>query len=211
MNTKTSSRKYAGQSESERVLERKARFLEAGLELFGTIGLKATKVKALCTAAGLTERYFYESFANIEELFIAVYRDQYQRMQSFFIEKLPELTDEIEERTAAALDIYFELIKDERLVRVMLLESMVGSAAVQQMHQDNMRQMAKLAAQFIRVDNPNLDIGDDILELTALAINGAVNALATQWMLEQYRAPKRDVVYSAALAVKGIMAEIRSH
>ncbi|MBK7977635.1 MAG: TetR/AcrR family transcriptional regulator, partial [Deltaproteobacteria bacterium] len=65
-------RSYRGKAAGDRSAERHRRFVEAGLELFGNHGFSATTVKALCTEAGLTERYFYESFANREELFLEV-------------------------------------------------------------------------------------------------------------------------------------------
>jgi AcrR family transcriptional regulator len=52
---------------------RRQKLLDAGLELFGTRGIAATSIGDLCDEAGLTKRYFYESFATIEELAVAVF------------------------------------------------------------------------------------------------------------------------------------------
>lgn len=37
-------------------------------------GYRNATVKAVCEAAGLTERYFYESFSNSEELLVASFQ-----------------------------------------------------------------------------------------------------------------------------------------
>src|SRR5690348_10370050 len=66
-------RTYGGVSAAERIAGRRARLLDAGLELFGTQGFSATGVKDVCRAAGLTDRYFYESFSDSRELFLAVF------------------------------------------------------------------------------------------------------------------------------------------
>jgi AcrR family transcriptional regulator len=66
-------RPYGGVSAPERVALRRAALLDAGLELFGTEGYARTRVKDLCRQAGLTDRYFYESFAGTDELFLAVF------------------------------------------------------------------------------------------------------------------------------------------
>ncbi|MFB8282956.1 TetR/AcrR family transcriptional regulator [Nocardia colli] len=66
-------RSYGGVGAAERVAARRAKVLDAGLELFGTQGYSATGVKDLCRAAGLTDRYFYESFGGTKELFAAVF------------------------------------------------------------------------------------------------------------------------------------------
>ena len=68
-----SSRPYGGVSASERLAVRRQKLLDAGLELFGTRGIAATGVGDICDQAGLTKRYFYESFQTIDELAVAVF------------------------------------------------------------------------------------------------------------------------------------------
>src|ERR1700745_3649730 len=73
MATRVPQRTYGGVSADERIAARRARLLGAGLELFGTRGFAATGVKDVCRQAGLTDRYFYESFNDGGELFLAVF------------------------------------------------------------------------------------------------------------------------------------------
>jgi AcrR family transcriptional regulator len=68
-----SSRPYGGVSAGERLAVRRQKLLDAGLELFGTRGIAATGVGDICDQAGLTKRYFYESFQTIDELAVAVF------------------------------------------------------------------------------------------------------------------------------------------
>ncbi|OUS25469.1 hypothetical protein A9Q99_21335 [Gammaproteobacteria bacterium 45_16_T64] len=206
---KTTPRKYVSKKVSERVIERKDRFLDAGLEVFGTVGLRGAKVKLLCNEAGLTERYFYESFQNVEDLFSAVYHKNNTTIYELFVNKLPTFPEDIGERTHAALSLYFKIMKNDRLVRVLLLESLTGSEEIRKSHHESIRQLAKLAAQFIRIDNPDITLREEVLETVALAINGAVSTLATQWMMEGYATRKKDMIEGAVLTVMGIMAELR--
>src|SRR5260370_11527782 len=66
-------RRYAGLSDEQRRADRRARLIEAGHELFGTIGYAATSIERLCTLAGVTARHFYEEFSGREALLVAVY------------------------------------------------------------------------------------------------------------------------------------------
>src|SRR3954469_8076467 len=66
-------RAYGGISAGERIAARRAKLLDAGLELFGTRGFGATGVKDVCREAGVTDRYFYESFNDGRALFLAVF------------------------------------------------------------------------------------------------------------------------------------------
>ena len=67
-----------GDSDEQRIAERRARLLEAGLQEFGTRGVLQTGVKDICRRAALTDRYFYESFRDSGDLFGAVF-DQVSR------------------------------------------------------------------------------------------------------------------------------------
>ena len=73
MATRVPQRTYGGVSADERIAARRAKLLDAGLELFGTRGFAATGVKDVCREAGLTDRYFYESFDDRLALFTAVF------------------------------------------------------------------------------------------------------------------------------------------
>ena len=49
-------RAYGGLAPEDRAAARRARFIEAGIELFGTQGFRAATVRGVCAAAGLTDR-----------------------------------------------------------------------------------------------------------------------------------------------------------
>jgi len=55
-----------------------------GLEAFGTRGYAKTNIKMICGVAGLTERYFYESFRHKEDLCVPYYRELDRRRAARF-------------------------------------------------------------------------------------------------------------------------------
>jgi AcrR family transcriptional regulator len=65
---------YGGVSARARVAARRDHLLAAGLELFGTQGYLHTTIDQVCAEAGLTKRYFYESFRSCEDLLGALAR-----------------------------------------------------------------------------------------------------------------------------------------
>lgn len=210
MAKKTSSRTYAGLSESERIQERKERFLEAGLEVFGTVGLRGAKVRLLCKAAGLTERYFYESFTDTESLFLAVYEKQSSELLQHFLTRLPQIEGSLDERIDAALTLFFQQMRDPRRVRVLHIESMVGGTKIFEQHFNYIRNAGKMAATLIRTDNPDLKQTDAVIESVALAINHSISMLASQWMLEDFVTPIETLVNSAGIVIRGTMRELSS-
>jgi AcrR family transcriptional regulator len=64
---------YAGRSSDQRRAERRRRLIEAAADLIGEGGIAAVKVRAVCTRAGLNDRYFYESFPDCDQLLLAVF------------------------------------------------------------------------------------------------------------------------------------------
>ena len=63
---------FKGVSADDRRTDRRKRLVEAAFDIAGTDGASALGVGHVCRAAGLTKRYFYESFASLAELQSAV-------------------------------------------------------------------------------------------------------------------------------------------
>lgn len=66
-------RTWRGMPPGERDALRRERLLGAGLQLFGTLGYRATTVQGICQEAGVSTRSFYELFESREALLEAVY------------------------------------------------------------------------------------------------------------------------------------------
>ena len=66
-------RAWRGQPHDVRAKTRRAQLIDAGVELLGTEGSAGVTMRAACRHAGLSLRYFYESFSDTDELILAVY------------------------------------------------------------------------------------------------------------------------------------------
>lgn len=207
---KSTSRTYGGLSNEQRKAERKERFLEAGLEVFGTVGIRGAKVRTLCKAAGLTERYFYESFTDTDDLFCAVYQQQVLAFQSFLMDSMPDLPKELEPRIRKCLHLFFSFMRDERVVRVLYLESLAGSEGIIEMYHQQVMLQADMATMMIHTDNPDISLSEDAAASIGLAINGATTGSASQWMLSGYKMPVEQLVEGCTLVVLGTMRELKA-
>lgn len=67
-------RLYGGKSGADRKTDRRERLLRAAITLYARLGREGATVTVICAEAGLTTRYFYESFASHDALFLAVFR-----------------------------------------------------------------------------------------------------------------------------------------
>jgi AcrR family transcriptional regulator len=118
------SRPWRGVSAAERVAQRRQRLLDAGLELFGTRGIAGVTVEHVCAEAGLTKRYFYESFPSIDALVEAVVDDAVGRIVAVV---LPILADRgLLDARPAATALIEAVLSDARLVRLLVVETYSG-------------------------------------------------------------------------------------
>jgi AcrR family transcriptional regulator len=69
------SRRWSGVPLEHRQAMRRDQLVGAGVHLLGEESGPALTVRAVCREAGLTERYFYESFSDRDEFVRAVYDD----------------------------------------------------------------------------------------------------------------------------------------
>jgi len=67
----TASRSYRGVSAEQRRAARRTALIDAALDCLHEGGLGAVGVRAVCTRARLTPRYFYENFVDLDELLVA--------------------------------------------------------------------------------------------------------------------------------------------
>ncbi|KRQ26469.1 transcriptional regulator [Mycobacteroides sp. H001] len=68
-------RDYGGVSAADRRDERRRKLVAAGRRIWGEGSVSDVTVRGVCSAAGLTPRYFYEHFTNREALIFAIADD----------------------------------------------------------------------------------------------------------------------------------------
>ncbi|MHA7178289.1 TetR/AcrR family transcriptional regulator [Arthrobacter sp. Sr24] len=119
----TSGRLYSGLLSSERAQERYVKFIDAGIEVFGTMGYSGAKIKTLCQRAGLSERYFYESFDSREHLLTCVYETVSANLMQQVTAALSDTSVKAEDAIRAALATVVNfMLSDPRHAQVILVE-----------------------------------------------------------------------------------------
>ncbi len=174
-------RSYGGLSASDRTAQRRERLLDAALELYGTRGFAATGVKDVCREAGLTDRYYYESFRSASELFIATFDRATESLLSLVAERVASAPPDPEAQARAAIDGFVrELARDPRIARIIFVEASVAGADVERHMRTRLRQFAALVAATAR-PHVAARIPDRLLHLGALSLVGAIERLMIEW------------------------------
>jgi AcrR family transcriptional regulator len=174
-------RPYNGVSANERIAARRERLLDAGLEEFGTRGYVQTGVKDICRAAGLTDRYFYESFKDSAELFVAVFDRVTERLFTIVANAAAVAPQQPEAIARAAITAYVrELAANPHAARVLFVEAAGAGPEVERHMRTTLRNFATLVATTAR---PHLltGVSDQIVRLGALSFVGMIERIMIEW------------------------------
>jgi AcrR family transcriptional regulator len=195
-----SARPYRGLSPEQRRSDRHRRLIEAAVAVYGERGYRQATVKAVCEAAGLTERYFYESFANSEELLIASFNavtfSVFQEVQR----AAQAAGRSRKARSRAMLSAYFTALQREpRSARVFLVEIRGVSRDVDKAFDAAVREIGREVARIVAPP----DAQDD--ELLQAGVVGGVIQIALRW-IEQGYSPSLDEATDTALQLGMVLA-----
>lgn len=117
--------RWNGLSTEERQRERRHLLIEAAYELLATEGAAGTTVRAVCGHARLNPRYFYESFADLDELVVAVFMDVMRGLQRQIAEGVAEAGDSVADAVHAAVAATVRFIdEDSRRGQLLYVEAL---------------------------------------------------------------------------------------
>jgi AcrR family transcriptional regulator len=167
--------------------------MEAGLELFGTLGYPRTSIRAVSAEAALNSRYFYESFSSREDLLYCVY----QRILNDIFAKAAEAVareDTLEAQARASLRAGWTAVTDDRRkARIVAIEVVGVSERLERLRRENRHALAQLTA-----DRALALAGDLRLRLdpviTARFLMGGVVELLADWINGDLNASVDEVV-----------------
>jgi AcrR family transcriptional regulator len=174
-------RPYGGVSAEQRVAERRERLLDAALEEFGTRGALRTGVKDVCRRAGLTDRYFYESFRDSGELFTVVFDRATARLFDVVVNALGETPVTVEAQARAVIEAYVRALADDpRVARIVFVEAPSAGPEVELHMRETLRRFAALVVVSARPYLPS-NMADEVVRFGALALVGAIERLMIEW------------------------------
>jgi len=186
-------------SATDRTAERRQRLIEAGLELFATKGYANSSVREVCREAGLTERYFYESFSDRQALLKALADGIVEDFLAAVVPILPLLESDLPRAThEGAAAFVASLADDPRRARVLLVESVGVSPEAE----DHRRAVFTHLVGFLR-EAAALAFGGWVrdsaeFELLARVVIGGAQELLVAYVRGELRIDRDELVASLA-------------
>lgn len=184
-------RDYDGKTAAERVAERRARLVDAGIELFGEHGYAGTSIRAVLRQAGLRDRYFGESFADLDALLAAAF-DQLIDEEVTECRSAIAATIGASEGARAMIDTLSRgLDGNPGHARIKLREVFSGGPMVAVQRQEGLRKLAQLVADLL----PTVDGVDDRTRLLlGVGVVAAADAYLLLWLDGELKVTREDVV-----------------
>ncbi|WP_405825210.1 TetR/AcrR family transcriptional regulator [Streptomyces sp. NBC_01390] len=200
--------RYAGRTAEERQAERRRRFLEAALQLFGdTPGYRSTTVAALSEAAGLSTRQFYEEFRTLEDLLAALHlqvndwAEGAARTALAAAEGLP-----LAERADAIFRAYAaNVTADPRRIRITFVEIIGVSARLEEQRLARRSRWVNLICTEAEAAVAVGEAAPRDYRLAATAFIGSVNGLLHDWSAGWVDATLDEVVDELVRMLLGIL------
>jgi len=203
-------RVFRGQSQEERVAQRRRQLLDAGLQMFGTKGFHAVSVRDVCAEAKLTERYFYESFQNRDALFIAIYSESVERVRAEVVTALAAAGPSAEVAARAGLHAYFSTLRREPLLaRVLLIDVLTIGVEAGSQSLGAMTSFVEMVSTTIIELYPDLRRHKLDPQWIGNGLVGATVFMAIQWALSDFKEPVEHIVENCCAFVDGLSALVR--
>lgn len=204
---KPNERTYSGISLSERVAKRRECFVQAGIELFGTIGYNATTMRRLVSASGLTNRYFYESFESMEDLLIACYESLMTGFRDRLQQVLLNAKEQSQINVKDGLLCFFEEMQDPKFAKITHSEVLGISTKVDATYNRKSADFAVLLMSYLE-ENEAIVIDPAEKQIIGAALVGAVTHAAMVWVKSHYQQPIDVVAEAARKIFEGTLREM---
>ena len=189
-----SGRTYGGESASDRLERRRRQLLDAGLELFGTAGYRATTVRQLCREAKVSDRYFYEQFDSTEDLLLAVYAECTTRLEDAALAAVGDRSGDVQDVAHRGLDAFLAVVEsDPRLARVVWFEVLGVSTRVESAYLARMQAFGHLMVAVVADREGTREVDEVARELMATTAVGAVSYTVMTWANASF-SPARGAV-----------------
>ncbi|HWF35524.1 MAG TPA: TetR/AcrR family transcriptional regulator [Solirubrobacteraceae bacterium] len=175
-------RPYRGVSAAERHSRRRAQLIEAALDVIGEAGIAGATMTAVCARAGLTERYFYESFRDRQELLVAVFDACVAELDAAIAAAREAAAPTLLDRARAAAGALIEVLTDDPRKSRLYAES-VGEPALAPRRAQAVRAYAALLAESMReLGGVDEERRRAPLDLAALVLVGGIAEAVASWL-----------------------------
>jgi AcrR family transcriptional regulator len=183
---------------------RRELLLDVAFELLGTEGWSATTVRAVCASARLNPRYFYESFADLDALIVAVYDRLVAELGDAVLAALDLAPPDPRSQAHAAIETIVRFVdEDRRRAKVLYVEAL-GNEALNKRRIETGHQMVNLVELVANQRHGALPKGEHIGRIGASILVGGTGELVVAWLEGRIPVSREQLVDDATELFMGV-------
>ncbi len=187
-------RRWGTKTADERRSQRRHDLMQAAIKVYGERGFQNCSVKLVCDAASLTERYFYESFANGEDMLQHCFKLVTGGLIATMRETAGRTRGGRRKRVRAALLTYFGALKaNPPAARLFLLSMASVSPATDALISSNLDEFGCLLLEILG----RQDSRDEVSPLLLRGVIGGGLHIAQVWVANGFPEDIDDVADTA--------------
>jgi AcrR family transcriptional regulator len=169
---------YGGRSRQERASDRRTRIVTAAVHLFGTRDYEQVTVADVCAGAKVSKRYFYEHFADREDLLQVVHREQNHWLLAQVAGAAPRQATTAEELLGPMMrTLIAKLVEDPERARVIYVNAPRMETRRRGVLREDAQHFAPLVNRFVGTATDKRR-----LERTLLALIAGISEVIIDWI-----------------------------
>lgn len=202
--------RFAGMSKEGRRGARRQVFLEAGIDVIADVGLANTKVRAICDRAGLTERYFYESFATLQQFALQVVHTVAAQLSMTLLGEALQVSDGHARLRAVTKKLVSAIDADRRVGRILFVEAARAGGELARLRHQMLYNAAWLMSRWLIDQQSTSDLAalaaplwaqllgvvpmeSEVDDINTIAIAGACAEILDAWLDERIELSAEDL------------------
>ena len=198
-------RSYGGKSADERVTARRARLVDATISLLAATGEARTTMTAVCAEAGLTERYFYESFGSRDEVLVAALASVSDEIAQTTLDAIAASSGEPADRVRATIGAVVDFVVAEPdKMRVAVIESNANAPMRARRH-ELLGSFAALVATEAREIFGDQTWPEPRDHLQGVIFMAGLSELVASWLLGEVELSPDELVTTASDSLVALM------
>jgi TetR/AcrR family fatty acid metabolism transcriptional regulator len=164
--------------------KRREEIINAAIVVFADKGFYNAKVADVARAAGIADGTIYLYFKNKDDLLISLFETKMEHILERFTSTLNSMLS-AQEKLKRFIHLYFKMVEeDQNLAQVFQVELRQSSKFLKDYHNQKFIDFLNVIGQIIKEGQRDGEFHHDIrINTTKLAIFGAMDEIARQWIL----------------------------
>lgn len=196
------SRPHQGKSAEQRITERRKILIATAYQLIKTQLWREVSINQLCQRAGLNKRYFYESFAQLDDVVDAVYDDLQQNLIAHVVEAIQvgyqaQLSKQAFAERVLGSVVEF-LTQDAEHLRILFSDFSESPVLIKSRHRV-MQQCIHALTEYAFLHYQTEKKDEPLVQLTASLLIGGTIQILRDWLNGQPEVSKTTLIAELAL------------